>query len=109
MDWRQYELNEYTDKVKQWNLTSRIKFEDLDIRVGISDSENFIGPLMPVREEMSEFNLQVRDSYGDKTILPDYSALFYSLKEVSVTKGEKANGLSFGPIESIEAAQAKVF
>ena len=50
---------------------------------------------------MSELSLRVRDSYGKDGILPDYSALFYQLKEISITS-EMKNGLGFGPIESLE-------
>lgn len=71
------------------------------ISVAVSDEDKFLGPFKPVREEMSELSLRVRDSYGQDGILPDYSALFYQLKEISITS-EMKNGLGFGPIESLE-------
>ena len=104
-------MKRYAERVTDWNLEDRSQFENLDIFVGIPTVFNAgnlkAGPFLTRQEELHEFQMTIKDSYGQDGDFPEYNPLFYSISDISVTQDGK--GLGFGPLEDYQTIPVASF
>lgn len=93
-------------------MTYRPKFRDLNISVRIKDvPENSLdsGLFTAREEELREYKLSIKDSYGNEGVLPRYTPLFYTIADVSLISSDQQPGLGISSIENYQTTPKAVF
>lgn len=93
-------------------MTYRPPFRDLNINVRIVDApENSpnSGPFTSREEELHEYKLSIKDSYGNEGVLPEYTPLFYTISDVNLISTDQQPGLGISSIKSYQTAPKATF